>query len=110
MMKTVPGKILRIYMGEGDKHGHTPLFEWIMDRARDEDMAGATVLRGQAGFGIRHHMHSSKILRLSQDLPIVVEIADSPDKIESFFESIADGIGEAHALIEDVSWLDGGDG
>jgi len=76
--------LLRIFFGEDDKHGHLPLYEAIVLKAREMQLAGATVLRGHVGFGHSTHIHTTKILRLSQDLPIVVEIVDSSDKIDAF--------------------------
>ena len=68
--------LLRIFIGEDDKADHRPLYEAIVLKAREEGLAGATVLRGIEGFGASSHIHTSRILRLSEDLPIVVEIAD----------------------------------
>jgi uncharacterized protein len=76
--------LLRIFCGEDDKFGHLPLYEAIVLKAREMHLAGATVLRGSIGFGHSSHIHTTKILRLSQDLPIVIEIVDSQDKIDSF--------------------------
>jgi PII-like signaling protein len=73
---------VRIYVGEDDKHGGLPLYEAIVLKARDLHMAGATVLRGPMGFGAHSRIHTTKILRLSEDLPIVVEIVDTPAKVE----------------------------
>ena len=78
------GKLLRIFIGEADKWDGRPLFEAIVNLARKEGMAGATVLKGMMGFGCKSHMHTSKILRLSEDLPIVIEIVDSEEKITAF--------------------------
>jgi uncharacterized protein len=76
--------LLRIFIGENDRFEHKPLFEAIVAKAREKGMAGATVLRGPLGFGHSSHMHTEKILRLSDDLPIVIEVVDSPDKIDQF--------------------------
>jgi PII-like signaling protein len=76
--------LIRIFFGEDDKHGHLPLYEAIVLKAREMHLAGATVLRGPLGFGHSSHIHTAKILRLAQDLPIVVEIVDSQDKIDAF--------------------------
>jgi PII-like signaling protein len=79
------GKLLRIFLGELDKYEHKPLYEVIILKARELGLAGATVLRGIAGFGARSRViHTAKILRLSEDLPIVVEIVDDENKIRSF--------------------------
>ena len=79
------GYLLRIFVGESDKHGHIPLYEAIVLKARETGLAGATVLRGVMGFGRHSVMHTAKILRLSEDLPIIVEIVDSLENIERFF-------------------------
>src|SRR6476661_3057617 len=86
VMMTIPedGYLLRIFVGESDRHGHLPLYESIVLKAREQGLAGATVLRGVMGFGKHSVLHTAKILRLSEDLPMVVEIVDSLDKIESF--------------------------
>jgi PII-like signaling protein len=96
------GKLLRVFLGENDRHGDAPLYEWIVREARRAGLAGATVLRGLEGFGAHSRMHTAKILRLSSDLPIVVEIVDTEDKIEAFLPVIDDAIDEGLATIERV--------
>ena len=96
------GKLLRIFIGEDDKYEGRPLFEWIVAKARDGHMAGATVLRGLEGFGAHSRMHTAKILRLSSDLPIVIEIVDTPEKIEAFLPIVDEAIAEGLATVEDV--------
>jgi PII-like signaling protein len=96
------GKLLRIFIGENDKHQGMLLYEWIVRRARESGLAGATVLRGLEGFGAHSRLHTAKILRLSTDLPIVVEIVDTEEKIESFLPAIDDAIGEGLATVEKV--------
>jgi len=76
--------LLRIFVGESDRHRHQPLYEAIVLKAREMQMAGATVLRGPMGFGKSSHLHTAKILRLSMDLPIVIEIVDSEEKVKAF--------------------------
>ncbi len=76
--------LLRIFIGESDRHGHQPLYEAIVLKARETHLAGATVLRGPMGFGQSSRLHTAKILRLSMDLPMVVEIVDSQEKIDAF--------------------------
>jgi len=78
------GQLLRIFIGESDKHEGKPLYEWLVIKAKEQGLAGATVLRGLMGFGANSRIHTSKILRLSLDLPIVVEIVDTPEKIKAF--------------------------
>lgn len=95
---TIPedGYLLRIFIGESDKHGHQALYEAIVLKAREAGLAGATVLRGVMGFGKHSVLHTAKILRLSEDLPMVVEIVDSLEKIERFLpvldEMVSDGL------------------
>ena len=82
------GYLLRIFVGESDKHGHIPLYEAIVLKAREAGLAGATVLRGLMGFGKHSVLHTAKILRLSEDLPMVVEIVDSLEKIDAFLPTL----------------------
>jgi PII-like signaling protein len=83
--------LLRILFGEDDRFEHTPLYEAIVLKAREMKLGGATVLRGHVGFGHSSHIHTTKILRLSQDLPVVVEIVDSQEKIDAFLP-VLDGM------------------
>jgi PII-like signaling protein len=76
--------LLRIFFGEEDRANHLPLYEAVVLKAREMHLAGATVLRGSVGFGHSTRLHTTKILRLSQDLPLVVEIVDAQEKIDSF--------------------------
>ena len=96
------GKLLRIFIGESDKHDGMPLYEWLVREARQQGLAGATVLRGLEGFGAHSRLHTAKILRLSADLPIVVEIVDAGDKIDAFLRSTDHAIGEGLATLEKV--------
>jgi PII-like signaling protein len=87
------GYLLRIFIGESDKHASQPLFEWLVLKAREQGLAGATVLRGVMGFGANTRViHTFKIERLSEDLPMVVEIVDTKEKLEAFLESIDEHI------------------
>lgn len=90
------GQLLRIFIGENDRWHGKPLYEAIVARAREEGLAGATVLRGLMGYGAKSRIHTAKVLRLSEDLPIVVEIVDRSDRIEKFLplldEMVADGL------------------
>lgn len=83
--------LLRIFVGEEEKHGHLPLYEAIVLKAREMHLAGATVLRGAIGYGHSSHIHTTKILRLSQDLPLIVEIVDAKEKIDQFV-TVLDGM------------------
>ena len=80
--------LLRIFIGEADEYKHRPLYKAIVLRARELKLAGATVLRGPMGFGRSHHLHNANILRLSLDLPMIVEIVDTPDTIQEFLPEL----------------------
>jgi len=95
--------LLRIFLGEDDKHGGKPLYEALVLKAREMRLAGATVLRGPMGFGHSSRMHTAKVLRLSEDLPMVVEIVDSEDKIRGFVEAIEAMMGSALVTLERVT-------
>ncbi len=96
------GKLLRIFIGENDRHEGLPLYEWIVRQARENGLAGATVLRGLEGYGAHSRLHKAKILRLSSDLPLVVEIVDTEEKIQAFLPLIDDAVGEGLATVEKV--------
>jgi len=96
------GQLLRVFIGEEDRHQGRPLYEWIVREARRHGLAGATVLRGVEGFGARSLLHTAKILRLSADLPIVIEIVDTPEKIDAFLPVIDEAIPEGLATVEKV--------
>ena len=102
--------LLRIFIGEDDKAGHLPLYEAIVLKARDARLAGATVLRGPVGFGRSSRLHTTKILRLSQDLPIVIEIVDAEDKINAFVPTLERIMGSGLVTLEKVRVLRYGDG
>jgi len=80
--------LMRIFIGESDKHGHIPLYEALVELLRKEGFAGATVLRGIAGFGARSVYHTDKLLELSRDLPIVVEVVDTRGRIDAIMAQI----------------------
>ena len=96
------GHLLRIFVGEQDKREGIPLYEWIVNKARASGLAGATVLRGLQGFGASSRLHKSKILRLAADLPIIIEIVDTKDKIETFMPIIDEAITDGLATLEKV--------
>lgn len=102
MLLPKDGYLLRIFVGERDKHGHLPLYEWIIQQAREHGLAGATAFRGIEGFGAHSHLHTSKILRLADDLPILIEMVDAKEKIESFLPIIDEAIPEGLATLEKV--------
>jgi PII-like signaling protein len=92
--------LLRIFIGESDRYRHQPLYEAIVLKAREMQMAGATVLRGPMGFGKSSHLHTAKILRLSMDLPIVIEIVDSEEKVNSFLPVLDEIMGGGLVTLE----------
>ena len=94
------GYLLRIFIGESDKHDGKPLYEWIVLKARQEGLAGATVLRGMMGFGAHSRIHTFKIERLSEDLPVIIEIVDTREKLDHFLSMIDDKIEEGLATLE----------
>lgn len=89
-------KLLRIFVGESDKIGHIPVYEKIVLQARENKLAGATVFKGIMGFGSNSIIHTSKILRLSEDLPLIIEIVDDVEKIEKFLPSLHNIFEEAN--------------
>ncbi|MCK5218205.1 DUF190 domain-containing protein [bacterium] len=94
--------LLRVFIGESDKTDGRPLYEVIVEEAHKRGLAGATVLRGFLGFGASSCMHTSKVLRLSEDLPVIVEIVDAEDKIEAFLPELDTMIGEGLVTLEKV--------
>jgi PII-like signaling protein len=96
------GYLLRVLVGESDKYGHKPLYEVIVLKAREAGLAGATVLRGVMGFGKNSILHTAKILRLSEDLPMIVEIVDSLEKVEAFLPTLDEMIKDGLVTLEKV--------
>lgn len=99
------GLLLRIFIGEQDKWHHSPLYEAIVLEARKQGLAGATVLRGPMGFGAHSRLHTSKILRLSEDLPVLIEIVDTEAKINAFLPELDKLIGDGLVTLEKVRIL-----
>jgi len=97
--------LLRIYLGEADRWHHQPLYEAIVLAARDAHLAGATVLRGPMGFGKNSRMHTSKVLRLSTDLPLVIEIVDAEEKIRAFFPVVERMLDSGLVTLEKIQVL-----
>jgi PII-like signaling protein len=95
-------ELLRVFVGESDKHGGRPLYEVIVEEARRRGMAGATVLRGTLGFGANSRIHTAKVLRLSEDLPMVIEIVDSAEQIAAFLPDLDAMITEGLVTLERV--------
>jgi PII-like signaling protein len=102
MKLTSEASLLRVFIGESDKVDDKPLYEVIVEEARKRGIAGAMVLRGFLGFGANSRIHTSKVLRLSEDLPVVVEIVDTEDKIEAFLPKLGKMIGEGLVTLEKV--------
>jgi len=94
------GQLLRVFIGEADKWEGKPLYEAIVHLAKKESMAGATALKGFMGFGFKSHMHTTKLLRLSEDLPIIIEIVDSEEKIAQFLSLLDPMVKEGLITIE----------
>jgi PII-like signaling protein len=95
-------RLLRIFIGESDTHDGRPLYQAIVERLRREGLAGATVLRGIEGFGKSSRLHTAHILRLSEDLPIVIECVDTNDKLEAVLPALDDMIGDGLVTLERV--------
>ena len=106
-MVTVPreGKLLRIFIGEQDKWQGRPLYEAIVHLARQQGLAGATCLKGFLGFGAKSHLHTVKLLRLSEDLPIIIEIVDSEEKIQAFLPQLDTMIRDGLVTLEKAEVL-----
>ena len=102
MMLPESGYLLRIFIGESDRRHGQLLYEWIVLQAREAGLAGATVMRGMMGFGAHSRLHTFKIERLSQDLPIIIEIVDTRAKLESFLALIDKEIEEGLATLEEI--------
>jgi PII-like signaling protein len=96
------GKLLRLFIGESDTWHGRPLYQAIVERVRQEGLAGATVLRGIEGFGADSHLHTSRILRLSEDLPVVIEIVDTPEQIDRVVPILDEMVGEGMLTLERV--------
>ena len=97
---------LRIFIGESDRWEHKPLYEAIVLKAREQHLAGATVLRGAMGFGKSSRLHTAKILRLSMDLPLVIEIVDSEEKIQAFLPVLDKMMGGGLITLEPIKVID----
>ena len=100
------GQLLRIFVGEADRWHGRPLYEAIVEAARREGLAGATVWKGFMGFGAHSRMHTAKILRLSEDLPIVIEIVDTEDKLQSFLPALDEMMKGGLVTLEKVKVID----
>jgi len=97
--------LLRIFLGEDDRHEHRPLYEAIVLKARELHLAGATVLRGPMSYGHSSRLHTAKILRLSEDLPVVIEIVESEEKVNAFLPVLDGMMGSGLVTLEKVQVL-----
>ena len=98
--------LLRVFIGESDRWHHSPLYEAIVLKARELHLAGATVLRGPMGYGISSRLHTAKILRLSMDLPLVIEIVDTEEKIQAFLPVLDEMMKGGLVTLEKVRVID----
>lgn len=96
------GKLLRIFIGESDTHHGKPLYQAIVERAREHGLAGATVVRGIEGFGADSRLHTARILRLSEDLPVLIEIVDTEERINEFLPTVDEMVEEGMLTMETV--------
>ncbi len=94
------GKLLRVFVGEADRWHGLPLYEAIVEAARKRGLAGATVWKGAMGFGAHSRLHTAKILRLSEDLPVVIEIVDAPERIDAFLPELDTMVREGLVTVE----------
>ena len=94
--------LARVYVGEGDTWHGRPLYEAIVHLLRDRGLAGATVLRGIEGFGAKHHLHTTRLLRLSEDLPILIELVDSEERIRAVLPVLDEMVGDGLITLEKV--------
>ena len=106
-MKVLDGEqvLMRIHLGEGDRYQKKPLYQALVELFRKEKLAGATVLRGIVGFGAKSHLHTTNLLRLSQDLPIVVEVVDSQENIDRLMPQVDEMVREGLITMEKVRVL-----
>ena len=96
------GLLARIFIGESDRWEGAPLYEAIVQRAREKGLAGATVVRGIEGYGAHNFIHTTRILKLAEDLPIVIEIVDQKDKVEGFLPELDGMVAEGLVTLEPV--------
>ena len=103
-MRALDGEqiLMRIFIGEDDRHKGQPLYQAIVEMLRERGLAGATVLRGILGYGANSHLHTTHLLRLSQDLPIVIEVVDSEDHINAVMPAIDEMVREGLVTLEKV--------
>lgn len=110
MKESVEGNVMRIFVGETDTRHGRPLYELIVEKAKALDLAGATVFRGIMGYGAHRRLHTAKLLRLSEDLPVVVEIVDRPENLEKLIPFLDDIVKEGIVTMEPVKIIKYRDG
>lgn len=110
MAVTHNAQLLRIFLGESDRCGRRPLYEAIVTKAREMGLAGATVIRGPMGFGASSHLHTAKILRLSEDMPLIIEIVDTEAKIAAFLPELEPMMVSGLVTLESIQVLSYGAG
>ncbi len=98
----VKGQAVRVYLGESDRKDNLPLYEWLVKKAQHEGIAGATVMRGLMSYGAHHTLHSAKLLDLSSQLPVIVELIDSQSKMAPFLKMLTDDLKEGLITAQDV--------
>lgn len=96
------GLLLRIFVGSSDKYGNMPLYEWVIRKAREQGLSGATALRGKEGFGVHGNIHGAEVLPLAKDQPMVIELIDTFEKIDAFTSSIEEAISVGLATVAKV--------
>lgn len=103
-MRVLDGQqvLMRIFIGEADRHGNKPLYQALVELFRAEGVAGATVLRGTMGFGAKSHLHTANLLRLSQDLPVMIEVVDTQEKIDDLLPRLDEMVREGLITMEKV--------
>jgi PII-like signaling protein len=101
-MKLEDGLLLRVYVGESDRLDGEPMYKWLVDQAHAAKLAGATVLRGMEGYGGDGRIHTARVIRLSTDLPLVVEMVDSVEKIEAFLPIVENAMSKGVVTVEKV--------
>jgi PII-like signaling protein len=102
MRLTGPARRLTIFIGESDQYRHHPLYTEIVHRAHKAGLAGATVLRGIEGYGASSHIHTTRLLSLSEDLPIAIVIVDEPERVDAFLPQLDELVGEGLVILDDV--------
>jgi len=110
VIHTSEGTLLRIFIGDSDRHEGRPLFKVLVERAHALGLSGATVLHGPIGFGRHARLHTAKIAELSSDLPVVIEIVDSEDAVQAFMREVDAIVGEGLVTLEKVRIVRYGDG